>query len=218
MLLGEHTAGIAQKGQSPAKTWGGGLDIAAQVFEKPHGQAGVGVPAYRLVKAGEVKKGLFSIKQANQHTCYNAADKAGHNTRHQRRGSQSHTVNDKLGVEKDGGHHKRRQPVVPNSASGKGCRDGDGAVHTKGRGDTQGGRRHNAQHPQLLVTQRAEGIMHPVFEGHGHQRANDHAQHPVSKNLAELDIKVVPKVNGLAADNVSNRLNRSQPPVRNDFW
>ena len=133
-----------------------------------------------------------------------SADEAGQDADGQSRGAQGGAVDDELGVEQDGTHHERRQPVVLHAALGEGGCKRDGAVHTQRRGNTQNAGRNHAQRSQATVLDGAEQAVDRLLAENRDHRAQHHAQRPVGEDLPELEFKVVPEIDELPVEYVQH--------------
>ena len=72
--------------------------------------------ALPFLKAGEIKEIPSTEKGMHQQPRHDAAEKAGYNTDSECRRAKRRAVDDQLRIEQDGGHHERRQPIVPHAA------------------------------------------------------------------------------------------------------
>jgi hypothetical protein len=108
-------------------------------------------------KARKIKELPLGKKDTNQKARGYAAQKTAHETYDQCRRPKGGAVKKKLGIEKNGAHHKGRKPIFFHTLPGKGGRDGDSAVHTergrytdKGSGNNPKGAQffplHNGEH------------------------------------------------------------------------
>ena len=74
-------------------------------------------PARRFFKAMKIEKRLIAVKNPQQSSCKNTAQKAGSYAHCQGGSSQSRAVNNQLWGQQDGAHHKSCQPVIPPDIS-----------------------------------------------------------------------------------------------------
>lgn len=176
-----------------------GLDVAPDIQQIADQDVGVGVMICALFKAGEIEEAFAAIKGIDQQSRRAAAEKAGHDAHRQYRRPQGGAVDDELGIEEDRGHHERGQPVMAHALFGKGRRDGDGAVHTKGRGDPQKAGGDDAEEAPGLSLHPAEKPVDAVFGKDRDKGADGDAEHPIPENLPQLNIKIIPEINKLPA-------------------
>lgn len=194
-----------RKGDTEQKVKPSGFDIPPQVFEKSQEKVWVGIPAFRFIKASEIEERLFSIEYPHQHPSDNTAKKTGNDAYRKGGCPQGSAVNHQLGVEKDGAHHKGGQPVVLDAAAGKGSCDGDSAIHTQRRGDSQSACQYDAKDPQPPPPKRAEAVVDRILDKDRNGGAQHHPQHPVPEDLPKLEVKVVPQIHRLSADGFSHQ-------------
>ena len=171
--------------------------VAPEVFQIAHQQVRIRVVAFSLRKADEVEERPVPVKEMNRQSRHAAAQKAGHDTYCQGRGTQRGAVDDELRIEQNGGHHERRQPVVPHPLPGEGRGNGDRSVHTQRACDTQNAGGDDAEHAPSPAVDFPEGGVNLVFREHGDQGADGHADDPVPEDLRQLDLKIIPEIDQL---------------------
>ena len=123
-----------------------------------------------------------------------AAGKAGEDTHHEHRISQSGAVDDQLRVQQDGTHHKGGQPVVLHPSFGKGGGYGDSSIHAERRGYAKGACCYDPKEAQSCFLQGRKGPVDLLLGKYGYSGADHHAQYPVTEDLLKLNRKIVPYV------------------------
>ena len=100
------------------------------------------------VKPEEV---FASLKYADEQPRRRPAEEAGDYPHREGRSSKRGTVNNKLRVEQNGAHHKRRKPIVLDAEAGKRRGQRDRAVHAQGGRDAEYACRDHPQRTGFLA-------------------------------------------------------------------
>ena len=166
----------------------------------------MGIVACPFFKSREVKEWLIFIKSMDQKSRCHAAQKTGHQSDCQNSGTQRRTVNDQLWVEQDRRHHESSQPVFPHSLFGKGCRNRNGSVHTQRRGNPEQTCRDDTEQTPFFIPHPSEQSMNFIFGKNRNERPDEDADHPVPKDLVELELKVIAQVNKFTVHNFQHKL------------
>ena len=183
------------------KIQAGRPDVSPEVQEIADEKIGVGIAAGTYFEPVKTEEFFFSVKKMHKQAGCAAAQKAGDDADSKGSRAQGGAVNDELGIEEDGGHHKGREPVLAHPLSAKGGGNRDRAVHTERRGDPQKAGRQNAGKPQSFFLHPCKEPVYFVLREYGDQGTDRHAQDPVPQDLPELEIKVVPDIHELSAKN-----------------
>lgn len=190
------------------------LIFRPQVFGVAEQKLRVGVAALRLFKAGKIKEGSALAKPSHARSRRDSAEEAGYDAHRESVLAQRRAVQDELRIEQNGAHHEGGQPVIPHTAARERRRDRDGAVHTQRRGDAERAAGREAERAGLPAAERPDSAVDAVFQEYGHRRAESHAQHPVPEDLAQLDVKVVPEIDGFPLKGVHHRSPAFTLPAR----
>ena len=167
-------------------------------------------------KTREIKELMLPVKQKNRKAGGAATQKTCDDTHRKSRGAQCCTVNDQLGIQKDRGHHKSRQPVFPQALLSKRRCDRNRPVHAERRSNAKETGRNDADKAPLLILHTGEYAVDLILCKNRNERPEQYAEDPVPENLPELDLEIVPDINKLSSEDRIKLSHRCSPARRCD--
>ena len=194
----------AQK-NSEQKPKSRGANVPQNIFQISQEKIFVRVLFARIAERAEIEK--FSAANFHDKPRDNSAQKATCDSHRKDFRAKRDAVNNQLRIQQNRAHHKRRKKIVLHAFFGKSRANRNRAVHAQRRSDSERTRKEKPNDSRNFLPEKFRRHVNPFFRKNRNRGAEQNSKHPVPKNLAQLNVKIIPKINRLALYDVENHFN-----------